>query len=217
MRARTPPPPRSCSGAAVRPSPAAPLDGVSSWATPRRPMRTSAGSFSAKPRRSRVCLVWNPCSSRTPLAARSGPGAARRRSSTSRVVATSTAPIRWTRPSCSPTGLHRPRLHATGAARRPRDAEFVPVRVRPGRPGRRDNRDEPCPAVRRGVVRPAHAVGGGGTKQARVDARLCAREAPPAVAFREATLALRERLGDPRLWAPFVLVGHPRSSTSRRS
>jgi hypothetical protein len=131
-------------------------------------------------------LVWNPCTSRTPLAARSGPGAARRRSSTSRVVATSTAPIRWTRPSCSPTGLHRPRLHATGAARRPRDAEFVPVRVRPGRPGRRDNRDEPCPAVRRGVVRPAHAVGGGGTKQARVDARLCAREAPPAVAFREA-------------------------------
>jgi CHAT domain-containing protein len=30
-------------------------------------------------------------------------------------------------------------------------------------------------------------------------------------------LAVRERLGDPRLWAPFVLVGHPRSSTSTRS
>jgi CHAT domain-containing protein len=44
-----------------------------------------------------------------------------------------------------------------------------------------------------------------------------ARDAPPALAFREATLALRELLGDPRLWAPFVLVGHPRSRTSRWS
>jgi CHAT domain-containing protein len=39
-------------------------------------------------------------------------------------------------------------------------------------------------------------------------------DAPPVMAFREATLALRESLGDPRLWAPFILVGFPRSPTS---